>query len=95
MKITQQLGLKPPRGCSCHDLQIKMDAMGVDGCRERFVELKDEIILNIEKWGWSDFFANIATAFGKSFTTGLAWKINPLDPLGSLLSEAIRRTDSQ
>jgi len=36
----------------------------------------------------------VARAAVNAVKTGLAWKINPLDPYGSLLDEAIRRAEN-
>lgn len=95
MKITQELELKPPKGCSCHDLQLRMDVLGVDGCRKEFTELKAEISLNLDKWGWTEFFSNFATGLVKAISTGIAWRLNPIDPIGSLLREAIKRAEAR
>jgi hypothetical protein len=70
-----------------------MDMLGPAWCRENKDKLVEQIKANAGKWGWTEKMANIATASWKSITTGLALKINPLDPIPGLFDEAVRRAE--
>lgn len=78
-KLAIELGLKAP--CSgCADLMRDMDRWGVEGCRQRRVEIIERLKENAKKLGWGDWLnatTKAALAGYKSF--------------GDLVDEAIRR----
>lgn len=82
-----QLGVKPVTGCGCSRMIAKMNAWGVDGCREH----RTEIIEHLRKAYKQTSTAELLAAAAKAVTSGLAFKLNPLDPLGSLVDLAIER----
>lgn len=65
----------------------KMNHWGVDGCREH----RDEIIEHLRKAYKQTSTPELLAATAKAVTSGLAFKLNPLDPLGSLVDLAIER----
>jgi hypothetical protein len=67
----------------------KMNRWGVDGCREHRAEIIAHLKAAYQETSWADF----ATASAKAIASGLAFSINPLDPFGSLVDEAIRRAE--
>ena len=89
--IFQQIAVKNKPGCGCKAIAKEMNRLGVAGCREHREELLAKLKENYDLYGLTD---KLIAAF-KTVTSGLASKINPLDPLGSLLDEAIRRAESQ
>lgn len=89
-KLTAQLKLPRKSGCTCAALERRMDLLGVEGCREHRAELLAELTKNFQLYDAKDKL----TAAWHSLTTGLAVRINPLDPLGSLLDLAINRAES-
>ena len=91
--LVAELGITMPDNCTCKALKNQMDMQGPAWCRDNKPQLEVQIKANAGKWGWTEKLANIATAGWKSITTGLALKINPLDPIPSLFDEAVRRAE--
>jgi hypothetical protein len=89
-----ELGIAMPNSCTCNALALEMDRIGVAGCREQFDHLVAQIKHNATHWGWADKFANYSRASFGSLKSGLLFKINWLDPIPGLLSEAIRRAEA-
>jgi hypothetical protein len=88
-KIFESLGVKP-NGCgACMATLHLMNDLGSTGCRER----RDELIKDIKSRGPSYSLKMKIRAAGMAIFSGLAFSINPLDPIGSLFDEAIRRFD--
>mgnify|MGYP001230619663 FL=1 len=50
--IEKLTGNLPERGCGCRDRITKMNAWGVDGCREHLDEITDWLVKQAEKHGW-------------------------------------------
>jgi hypothetical protein len=90
-RILLMLGFSPSSGCGCKDRLTKMNTTwGVDGCRERRAEiaqwLRDGAYKNLT-------VASLRKAAARAVTSGLAFKLSPLDPFGSLVDEAIKRAE--
>lgn len=85
-KLLKELGIDPG-ACSCSEHERAMNLMGVAGCREHFAEVV----------GWlttAAFHASIFTwlrAGRNAVLTGLAFRLNPLNPIPGIVTEAIRR----
>lgn len=90
-KILEQLGIKHTETCECLTFAEKMNSWGVEGCKIRRKEIIDHMKKNSINYGWGDF----TKAIFLSVSTGIAFKINPLDIYGSLLDEAIIRTEKE
>lgn len=85
-KLIKELGVKID--CkACSELAYKMRVWGVDGCREHRSELVKEISSRLGDVSW---FTRIAAATRAAFT----FNIDLLDPVGSLVDEAIRRAEA-
>lgn len=69
----------------------KMNAVRVVGCkRDTFRQyIIGEMRLQQGKWGWSIRL----TAAALAAASGLAFKLNPLDPIPGLYDEAVRREE--
>lgn len=89
--VTAELGITMKQGCSCASLAAEMNRRGPDGCRAKRDKLVAEMVKNAQRYSWGD----VAWAAVNAVKTGLAWHINPLDPYGSLLDEAIRRAEAK
>lgn len=89
--VTTELKLTMKQGCNCNALATRMNNLGPDGCRWIRAELVDALKKNAQKYTWGD----VAKAAAKALTTELGWRIDLLDPYGSLLDEAIRRTEAE
>lgn len=82
----RSIGVGKQTACQCDEMLSKMNAWGVAGCREHRAEIVEHLKAAYKETSWADF----ATASSKAIASGLAFKINPLDPFGSLVDEAIR-----
>ena len=91
MLMLAQLDIAEKPGCDCKAKAEQMDRWGVEGCREHIDEIVGWMREGSHRWGWSDKFkaARLAAA------TGLAFKINWLDPFPGIVEEAIRRADTK
>lgn len=85
--ILAGLGLKPAKDCGCDKRAAEMDAWGPAGCREHRAEIVAWLDEQRAKASWSEKLV----AAAKAMTAGLP--INLLDPMGSLVDEAIRRAE--
>lgn len=81
-----------PIACNgaCDEMRRKMDTLGPTGCREH----RAEIIEHLRKAYKATSTAELLAAAAKAVTSGLAFHLNPLDPLGSLVDLAIERASS-
>jgi hypothetical protein len=68
-----------------------MNTWGPQICGEHRSEIAANMRTNAESYGWK----TLATATARAVLTGLAWRLNPLDPYGSLVDEAIRRAAAE
>lgn len=87
MGLLDSLGITERDGCGCKANAKQMDAWGVEGCRKRLAEIVSLLRENASKLGW---WKKLSTA-AKAVTSGLAFILDPLDPFGSLVREAIAR----
>lgn len=51
-RLLAKLGITPTAGCGCDALARRMDAMGIEGCREHFEQIVDEMTVEAQKRGW-------------------------------------------
>lgn len=85
--LIKQLGGRESAGCGCADVVSRMNRWGVDGCKANRAAIVAQLSAAAAKWGMGDWLAG----GWKAVTSGaLAW-IDPLDPLGSMVDEAIKR----
>lgn len=81
------LGIQADEQCDCESFAREMDSWGVDGCVAR----RHEIIAKLEharsKTNW---LQNLGAALF-AIRSGVAAKLNPIDPIPGLVDEAIRR----
>ncbi len=89
--IMASLGIEPSPTCDCNGKAIQMDLWGVEGCRENREQIIAWMREGQTRWGWKDKLAAAAAAV----KSGLAFKLNPLDPYPSLIDEAIRRAEQK
>lgn len=87
-KLLSSIGINPAPGCSCLEAMRQMDAWGWLGCANNTDWIVADIRTRADEWGWGSFF----TAAALSLFSGLAFKINPLDPIPSLVQIAIDRS---
>jgi hypothetical protein len=85
------LEIVPTAECDC-DLHIaRMNAWGVDGCREHFDEIVAWLRAGAKRYGWT---AKVNAA-RKAISTGLHREIEWSDPFPSIIKIAISRAASK
>ncbi len=85
-KLIEALKIQAPLGCSCAVLESRMNGLGVHGCLHNREQLLDDIKKNAAKVSW---LAKLL-AVGPALISGLAFKVDPLDPIPGLFDEAVR-----
>lgn len=90
-KLLMRLGIEEQPNCPCNARMLQMDYWGVQGCRDHL----EEIIgwMNEAKGFLSP--ASFAAAAAKVATSRLVFRINPLDPIRGIVTEAIRRAETK
>lgn len=86
--LLESVGIKAGSGCACEDMRQTMNALGVDGCRANRVAIVNHLEVQAKGVGVVEKFRAAVLAVA----TGLAFRLDPRDPFGSLVDEAIRRT---
>jgi glycosyltransferase involved in cell wall biosynthesis len=79
------LGVTEKPGCDCKAKAAVMDTWGVAGCLLRFPIIVQWLNEGKERWGWEAKFGAALSAIA----TGLAWQLNPFDPIPGLVRRAI------
>ena len=87
--LLASLGVTDLDGCGCKAHVKQMNAWGIDGCREHFDEIVGWLRDGEARFKWADKLKASALAAA----TGLAFKINWIDPFPGIVEEAIRRAD--
>lgn len=93
-KILASVGIVPTEKCDCTTKAAHMDAIGVESCKIHREHIVRWLKAGSEAWGWGSL---VTTGF-KAIFNGLAFRINPADPFGSLVDLSIRnatKTDDQ
>ena len=84
-RLFSSLGVQHKPDCSCLLLADIMNGLGPQGCREHREDLLRLMRKNQKKYGWHDYLK----AGVNATLSGLAFKLNPLNPLPDLLDMAI------
>lgn len=85
------LGIDSAEGCNCEALRIEMDLLGVDGCKQQRARLISSLRKNAEKVSW---LAKVK-AIPPALASGLAFRVDPFDPIPGLFDEAVRRAEEK
>jgi hypothetical protein len=85
------LNIQPKLGCGCNSVKSEMNKLGPAGCRENRDSLVAKIRDNSEKYRVSEWIAAGAAAI----VSGLAFKLNPIDPIPGLFDEAVCRAEKK
>lgn len=89
--LLAELDIHDTKGCDCKSKARQMDNWGPAGCREHFQEIVDWLRESAKRLGW---LARLVLA-AKAIATGLAFRLDPLDPCPGLVREAIHRADTE
>lgn len=90
-KLLAHLGVTPNSNCDCNAKAARMDAWGAAGCRKNLAVIVDWLREGQARWGWRDKLA----AGGKAVFSGLAFQLNPLDPIPGLVEQAISQAEDR
>lgn len=88
-KLLESLKVKHKESCPCLDWAEIMNNWGPIGCRLARKEIVSHMEASAKSYGWGD----VGRAFVEAIRSGLALKLSVLDPYGSLLDEAISRSE--
>lgn len=94
--LTQELQVEAPTDidgkelCNCPEIRHEMNFLGVEGCRSERERLLVKIKANVPKISW---LVKLRAA-KLALLSGLAFKLDPLDPIGSLFDEAVTRAEN-
>ncbi len=84
-KVLASIDIYPLPGCPCLDDALQMDLWGLAGCREQREEIIRRLRANQTMYG----LGALLKAGWRAIRTGLAAKLDPLDPFPGLVDEAI------
>lgn len=84
-----ELGINPSPTCECNERMTAMNDWRVAGCKENRETIIGWLRDGQVKWGWRDRMV----AMAKAVASGIAFKLNPLDPMPGMVDEAIRRAE--
>ena len=84
-KILEKIGINHNAGCGCLDWAERMNLWGPELCDKNRKQIIEHMKKSAKNYGWGD----VARAIRKAIKNKLIYKLNPLDPFGSLLNEAI------
>ena len=90
-RLLTSLGVQHHTDCSCLILAKAMNILGPERCREEREALLEEMEKNKVRYGWATYLR----AGVNALLTGVAFKIDPRNPLPGLLDEAIRLAEEQ
>lgn len=89
--LANSLGIANAKGCDCEAIRREMDQLGVDGCRRDRDRLIASIRENAAKVSW----LQKAMAVVPALLTGIAFVVDPLDPVPGLFDEAVRLAEEK
>ena len=87
-RLLASLGAKPNSSCNCNSLADEWDRKGIEWCKEHKDELVAKLRESYSRTDWPTVLRAAALSLG-----GIAWQINWLGPLGSLVDLAIERAE--
>jgi hypothetical protein len=89
--LLAELGIVPTRSCECNRKAEEMDRLGVGGVRRD----RDRIVAWLREAQRKRSWGQQLAAAAKALASGLAWKLDPLDPAPGILEEALRRAGAK
>jgi hypothetical protein len=85
--ILAEIGLSQSEGCPCKSREKKMNRWGLEKCKEKRGEIEQWLREDSTKVGWGTKMK----ASLRAVATGIAFKVNPIDPAPGLLDLALSR----
>jgi len=86
--LLKSIGVSPSPNCDCNRVAAEMDRIGTKRCIERKAEFVEKLQAAYLKSSWLQRI----TAAGMALKTGVAFKINWINPVDGLFDEALRRS---
>lgn len=93
-RLLAEIGVQHDPSCDCLAWAEKLNAWGVAGCRLARAEIVEHLRSERQHYGWARSIiaaARAAAGVASDLAAGRRPWLNPLDPFGSLVDEAIRR----
>lgn len=90
-QVFESLGIRQKSGCLCNIILRRMNNAGPEGCRSQRNELVEQIRTNATQFG----IRHWAGAAARAVASGIAFRINPVDPIPGLFDEAVRRAEEK
>lgn len=84
--LASEIGVTSSENCTCARLKESMNRLGAAGCRQHRGTLAAAVKKNYATLPW-------VTAIRAGWNA--KWLVNPLDPFGSLIDEAVRRAEDK
>lgn len=89
-RMLESIGVKHDEDCGCLGWAERLNAWGPAGCRLQRDEIAVQLRRQSKRLGWR----RSILAAARSVATGLAFRLRPAEPFGSLVDEAIRRAEA-
>lgn len=83
--------LKIPACAACVERAAEMNRLGIQGCRDQ----RDRLIAAIRQEAGERPWGETLRAGALALLTGLAFKLDPFDPIPGLFDEALRRAEEK
>lgn len=104
-KLLGELGINAGPNCGCNSRALEMDLWGVSGCERHFDTIVGWLQAGSEIWltkalqgedekkhvTWSERLRKKVSIAGKAIMSGVAFKLDPLNPYPGLVTESIKR----
>ena len=84
--LLSSIGIESFYECNCNQWVVEMDRWGIEGCLRNRKKIIRQLRRGVKKRGWWDLIQTGKLAIKESW-----FKI--LDPIGSIVDEAIRRAE--
>jgi hypothetical protein len=89
--LLKDLGVNPGPACECNERMTAMNIWGIAGCIENRAVIISWLKDGQVKWGWKDKLVAAASAVA----SGLAFKLNIMDPMPGIVDECINRAKAK
>ena len=89
--MLRDLGLFERPNCGCNLRAQQMNQLGIEGCEQNIEMIAQWLRDGAKGWGWETGLGAMVKVAGNAVLSGVAFRLNPLDPFPGLVKEAIRR----
>lgn len=89
-QMLNTMSIYPSADCPCIEHMEQMDEWGVEGCRLNRATILGWLEHGYRQWGWGAVIWYAA----KGLMSGLAFKLNPFNPIPSLVDLSIKYAET-